>query len=227
VNDTAKQKETAKVQPAKDSHPLSPASVAEPPASPSAQPAASAPPGLSRAEEEQAKRQAEEQAKRAQEEQAKRQADEQAKRAADEQAKRQAEEQAKRAADEQAKRQADEQAKNNARAAELQSVTRALKDYQAAYEHKDAAALQAIWPSISKQSLDGIRGSFRDASEVAMELRPVGDPEIAGSTATVTCERTIRQVIQKKPFEASTRVRIVLSRKGTGWLIQSVEALGR
>jgi serine/threonine-protein kinase len=164
--------------------------------------------------------------KKTAEEVAKPPADDQVKRAADEQAKRLADEQLKRTADEQAqtKRLADEQAKN-ARAADFAAISRALRDYQTAYEQKDPAALQKIWPSIPKQVLDGIRGSFREATAVSMDLRAVGDPKISGSTATVLCDRVLRQVILKRPLQATGRVRIVLSRAGSGWVIQSVDSV--
>lgn len=152
----------------------------------------------------------------------KRAADEQGKRLADEQAKR--DEQTRLAA-EQARRAADEQAKNARAAAELGAITRALASYRSAYDRKDTAALQSIWPAIPKQLLDEIRRSFRDASEVHMELQPVGDPKISGDTATVVCDRNLRQVIMKQTLQASSKVRIVLVRTGTGWSIQSVEAV--
>lgn len=162
--------------------------------------------------------------KKATEEAAKPPADDQVKRAADEQAKRVADEQLKRTADEQTKRLADEQARN-ARAADFAAISRALRDYQTAYEQKDPAALQKIWPSIPKQVLDGIRGSFREATTVSMDLRAVGDPKVSGSTATVLCDRVLRQVILKRPLQATGRVRIVLSRAGSGWMIQSVDSV--
>ncbi len=155
---------------------------------------------------------------------AKRAADEQMRRAAEEQAKRlAAEEQARRAADDQARRLA-EQAKV-ARATDNDAISRALGDYQAAYSRKDLGALRTVWPSIPKQSLEGIRSSFRDASEVSMELRPVGEPKIAGGTATVVCDRNLRQVILKRVLQASGKVRISLVRAGNGWIIQSVDAV--
>jgi serine/threonine protein kinase len=157
-------------------------------------------------------------------EQAKRLADEQTRRAADEQTKRLADEQTKRAADEQNKRLADEQAKT-ARAAEYASISRALRAYQTAYEQRDLTALQAIWPSIPKQALEGIRGSFRDATTISMDLRPLGDPKVSGNTATVLCDRNLHQVILKRALQASGRVRIVLSRAGSGWMIQSVDVV--
>jgi len=129
--------------------------------------------------------------------------------------------QIKRAADEQAKRVADEQARS-AIVAENAAIGRALRDYQEAYERRDLASLQKIWPSISKQALDGVRSSFREASELNMDLRPIGDPKITGGTATIFCDRNLRQVIMKRVLEASGRVRIVLNRAGTGWTIQSV-----
>jgi serine/threonine protein kinase len=161
---------------------------------------------------------------KAQEDQANKAAEEQAKRLADEQAKRASDEQARRAMDEQARRLSDEQARN-ARNAESAAISRALRDYQGAYERKDLTALQAIWPSIPKTVLDGIRGSFRDASEVSMDLHAVGDPKVTGNTATVMCDRNLRQVIHKRAFQASGRVRVVLSRSGSGWMIQSVDSV--
>jgi serine/threonine protein kinase len=169
-------------------------------------------------QEDQSKRIAEDQARRAAAEEQKRQADEQAKRLVDDQTKKAAAEQAA------ARQLADEQARN-ARAAESAAIARALTVYQTAYERKDVTALQRIWPSIPKTSLEGIRGSFRDASEVSMDLRQVGEPVVAGSTATVICDRKLHQVILKRTFEASGRVRIVLNRAGAGWVIQSVEQI--
>jgi serine/threonine protein kinase len=151
--------------------------------------------------------------------------DDQAKRA-DEQAKRLAEEQTRRAAEDQAKRLSEEQAKN-ARTAEFAAISGALRDYQAAYNRKDLAALQAIWPAIPKPVLDGIRGSFRDASVVSMDLRAVGDPKVSGNTATVICDRNLRQVILNRALQASGRVRIVLNRTGSGWVIQSVDSVNQ
>jgi len=145
---------------------------------------------------------------------------------AEEQAKRVLEEQTKRAADDQARRLADEQTKN-VRSAEYAAISRALRDYQGAYERKDLAALQAIWPSIPKQVLEGIRGSFRDASAVSMDLRAIGDPKVSGGTATVICDRNLRQVILNRALQASGRVRIVLNRAGSSWTIQSVEAVNQ
>lgn len=130
--------------------------------------------------------------------------------------------QAKLAPDKAAKGATEDRARN-ARAADLRGVDQALKDYQSAYELKDAAALQAIWPSITKASLDEIRRSFRDASEVKMDLQPVGDPQISDNSATVICDRSVHQVIAKKLLQASNRVRIVLNRRGSGWVIQSVD----
>jgi serine/threonine protein kinase len=150
--------------------------------------------------------------------------DEQGKRLAEEQNKLAVEEQSKRLADAQAKAAADETA-INLHKAELQAISRALMDYQAAYQRKDPAALQTIWPSIPKPILDGIRDSFHDASEVNIDLRSLGEPEISGATATVTCDRNLRQVIRKKVLQASNRVRIVLSRRGSGWVIQSIETV--
>ena len=169
-------------------------------------------------QEDQSKRIAEDQARRAAAEEQKRQADEQAKRLVDEQTK-------KAAADQAAARQLAEDQARNARAAESAAISRALTVYQSAYERKDVTALQRIWPTIPKQSLEGIRSSFRDASEVSMDLRPVGEPVIAGGTATVICDRKLHQVILKRTLEATGRVRIVLNRAGAGWVIQSVEQI--
>ncbi len=155
------------------------------------------------------------------------------KRAEDDQPKVAAEEQSRRAAEDQARRLADLQAKAaeekvvSARNADLQAIARALLDYQAAYRHKDPAALQTIWPSIPKAILEGTRDSFREASEVSTDLHSLGDPEISGGAATVICDRNLRQVIRKKVLQASSRVKIVLVRGSAGWVIQSIEAISR
>ncbi len=242
-------KQTAKAEPAPTTRPSSPARVEPAPAviTPAPPQARKEDPAPKQAADEQARKQAEDQArKQAADEQARKQAEDQArKQAADEQARKQADDQArKQAADEQARKQAaDEQARKQAaaeqarkqaedqaraaKAAELQSVNRALRDYEAAYTRRDSSALQAIWPSIPKQVLEGVRASFHDASEVEMTVTPAGDPEISGNTASLTCDRRVRQVIQKKPLEASSRVRIVLARRGSGWIIQSVDSISK
>ncbi|HEY6341252.1 MAG TPA: protein kinase [Bryobacteraceae bacterium] len=223
--------------PAQPAAPVLPGSTAPP---------APAPPVSKRAEQDQAAPAADDQAKRLVEEQAQAKAktEEQAKLAADDRAKRlsddqaqtkaKADEQARLAADDRAKRLADDQAQakakaeeqtKNARAADFQAVSRALNAYQTAYERRDPAALQTIWPSIPKPLLDEIRSSFRDASEVSMDLRPLADPAISGNIATVNCDRILRQVILKRVLQASNRVRIVLIRNGSGWVIQSVDAV--
>ncbi len=153
--------------------------------------------------------------------------EDQAKRSADDQTKRLADEQAKRAADDQTRRLGEERAAAARIAADDAAISRTLKEYQAAFERKDLAALQTIWPSIPKASLDGIRSSFHDASEVSMELRPAGEPKISGNSATVLCDRNLHQVILKRVLQASDRVRIVLIRAGTGWTIQSVDPLSQ
>lgn len=123
--------------------------------------------------------------------------------------------------EDQAKRAAEEQIKN-ARTGDLAAISHALRDFQSAYDHRDLAALQAVWPAIPKPVLEGVRSSFRDASEISMELRPLGEPKISGAAATVVCDRNLRQVILKRALEASGQVRIVLGRAAGGWFVQSV-----
>jgi hypothetical protein len=132
----------------------------------------------------------------------------------------------KAAEEEQAKRLAEEQARG-ARLVEVDAISRVLRDYQAAYERKDLAALQAIWPTIPKPVLDGIRSSFRDASEVSMNLHSLSDPKVSGSIATVVCDRSLRQVILKRVLQASGRVTIVLNKTPAGWTIQSVVSVNQ
>ena len=66
-----------------------------------------------------------------------------------------------------------------------------------------------------------------DASQVSVDLHPVGDPEISGAIATVVCDRTVRQIIMKRPMQASDRVRIVLNRRGAGWVIRSIDRVSQ
>lgn len=151
-------------------------------------------------------------------------AEQRAKRLADEQAQLQHVQQAKKEADDQARHIAEEQAKA-AIASRVESISKALVQYQSAYQRKDLNALRTIWPSIPKQLLDEIHSSFRAASEVRMNLQPTGDPEVSGTTATVVCVRSLHQVIMKQALDASGKVRIVLRQLATGWIIQSVDPI--
>jgi hypothetical protein len=165
---------------------------------------------------------------------------EQAKRAADDKAKREADDQqAKRVADEQqAKQRLDEQAKAEQakadqaakRAADIQAVSRMLVAYKAAFERRDINALLAVWPTMSKETLETQRNFLqREATELHVNLQQVKEPEISadGKTASVLVDRQLSgkgQQGRALPM-STTHYRFVLTRTSTGFTIQSAEAL--
>jgi hypothetical protein len=108
-------------------------------------------------------------------------------------------------------------------AADREGVRQALMRYAAAYERMDVGELKETWPTIPAETLNVISASFRNARSMQMELRPVDQAVITGDTAVVACQRLISQLFDKKPLEAQDKITIRLRRRGTGWVIESIQ----
>jgi hypothetical protein len=108
-------------------------------------------------------------------------------------------------------------------AADAQAIARALKSYEAAFARRELNDLRAIWPTMPKNIADTYRSAFRAVQSITVQMQPTGEPAVSGSTATVICRRSIHQVADRKPYDKTDRVRVVLSRDGDGWVIQSIE----
>ena len=110
------------------------------------------------------------------------------------------------------------------RVADEQAVGKALTDFEAAYNRKDMAALEALWSPMPGNTAALMRDQFRLARTITFQLRPVGRPAMAGDSATIDCTRTLNLITRDggHPPAVAERVRVTLGRTRTGWVIQSI-----
>ena len=69
-----------------------------------------------------------------------------------------------------------------------------MRSYGEAYGRKDAKQISTLWPSIPAKDLRDIRTSFRDFRTLKLDLRPLAEPDISGTTAVVRCTRSTEAV---------------------------------
>jgi ketosteroid isomerase-like protein len=112
----------------------------------------------------------------------------------------------------------------NPAVADVQSIQRTLSSYEAAYNAKDFKALQSVWQSMPKNMAAATRREFGDAKAISFQIHAVERPSINGDSATVNCTRTLSLTTKfgQRQDIAGERVKVTLSRAGTGWLIQSI-----
>lgn len=121
---------------------------------------------------------------------------------------------------------------DNAKAAEQQSMDRkaiydALGRYAAAFNNKDAAALQAAFPDIPSKTLDDWKRVFSDKSvRITMSLQPIADPEIRGNTATLDCQQSTVTIARNSnsgnKVPPVRKMRVTLIKQNQNWVIQHV-----
>lgn len=111
---------------------------------------------------------------------------------------------------------------------ERESAGRAVQDalnrYKAAFEGRDIAAVRAIWPALGGSQAQAIENGFKNSKSIRMTLAMVGEPQIQGNSATVTCSR--KQVIQTRsgpPLTPEHTVTFRLRKAGDGWVIDSIQ----
>jgi hypothetical protein len=107
--------------------------------------------------------------------------------------------------------------------ADRQGIAQALTQYKQAYETRNLAQLRAVYPTLAGKTLDSIRQTFGFADSIQLDLKPLGEPEISGDTATVAVERSLRQTAGKKalaPVHGAITIR--LKRIGQKWVIDSI-----
>jgi hypothetical protein len=104
-----------------------------------------------------------------------------------------------------------------------QLVDAAIERYRLAFEHRSMDELRRVWPTLTRQEQTSFQDFFRNARAVSMSLRPQGDPEIAGDTATVKLVRSIQMTSERgrEPAQENPVV-IRLKRSGQEMLIESV-----
>jgi hypothetical protein len=104
-----------------------------------------------------------------------------------------------------------------------QLVDATLERYRLAFEHRSVDELRRVWPTLTRQEQTSFQEFFRNARAVSMSLRPQGEPEIAGDTATVKAVRSIQMTSERgrEPAQENPVV-IRLKRNGQEMLIESV-----
>ncbi len=117
-----------------------------------------------------------------------------------------------------AKQQADSSAADSA------AVLNALKEFEAAYNQKSLASMQALWTGMPKSTAEIYRNQFRDAKSVDFRLTPSGQPTINGNDATVICARSLKFIAKngQRPPETNDQVNVALVRSGSQWTIRSI-----
>jgi len=120
----------------------------------------------------------------------------------------------------------DQQEAVNRNAMDQQGIQRALAAYQNAYNSKNAAALQGIWPSIPKSTLKKLQSEFKDASTLTFQLQAAGPAAINGATASVACTRSTNFTGRDGARQSQTdQVRVILTRQGAAWVIQAITGI--
>ena len=96
-----------------------------------------------------------------------------------------------------------------------------VEQYAAAYNRKDIDGLIALWPTLPPVTQQRTRGLFKAAKSLNLTLS-IGDAQIAGESAVVTCRRT-RDVVRSDEAGGHTEDQIVfrMSKHGDHWTIES------
>jgi serine/threonine protein kinase len=97
-----------------------------------------------------------------------------------------------------------------------------LQRYIAALEHRDIAALKAVWPSLGGSQQAAIESEFANAREIDVEFV---DPKIdvAGQTMTVSGRRRYSlRTRDGQQLRSDTITTLALRQAGADWVIESV-----
>jgi serine/threonine protein kinase len=109
---------------------------------------------------------------------------------------------------------------NTADRAALAGIQGALERYKAAYAAKNAKLVREVWPNIPPDTLRGLGRLFSIVRSCRVDLKPMGPPEIRGSTAAATYLRTIFEDGRPAPEE---KVTIHFQLSGASWVISSID----
>jgi hypothetical protein len=104
---------------------------------------------------------------------------------------------------------------------DLTAIRSVLDSYKSAYDTKDLAKLQELWPDMTPKQVNGLRAAFRDAGKVTLTYVITKGPEVAGNVALVSFEQQIAT-----NAVAKSKVTMTLSKDNTQgrnpWRITSV-----
>ena len=102
-------------------------------------------------------------------------------------------------------------------AQDIDAIRSVLDSYKSAYDTKNLARLQELWPGMSSKQVNGLRTAFHDAGKVTLTYAITKGPEIAGNVAVVTFAQQITT-----NAAAKSQVTMTLQKDGTAWHITSV-----
>jgi hypothetical protein len=74
---------------------------------------------------------------------------------------------------------------------DVNAIRAVLDGYKSAYDTKDLARLQELWPDMSPKQVNGLRTAFHDAGKVTLMYAITKGPEVAGNVAVVTFQQQI------------------------------------
>ncbi len=74
---------------------------------------------------------------------------------------------------------------------DLNAIRAVLERYKSAYDNRDLAKLQELWPDMSPKQVSGLRTAFRDAGKVTLTYNITKGPELAGNVAMVGFDQQI------------------------------------
>ena len=101
---------------------------------------------------------------------------------------------------------------------DVSAIRSVLEGYKTAYDTKDLARLQELWPDMSPKQVNGLRTAFRDAGKVALTYSITKGPEVAGSVAVVTFQQ---QIVTNAA--AKSQVTMTLKKDGSNaWHITAI-----
>ena len=108
---------------------------------------------------------------------------------------------------------------------EEEVIRATLRRYEEAYESMDIDMLKAVWPTLSKVQIDGLRAGFSRAQAVKVRVK-CDLPTTSGDAARVKCEQSMMYTRdgKRQPAEAQ-QVEISLQKAaGGGWVVADVRA---
>jgi hypothetical protein len=101
---------------------------------------------------------------------------------------------------------------------DINAIRTVLDGYKSAYDTKDLARLQELWPEMSPKQVNGLRTAFHDAGRVTLTYAITKGPEVAGNVAVVTFQQ---QIVTNAA--AKSQVTMTLKKDaGNSWHITSV-----
>ena len=103
-------------------------------------------------------------------------------------------------------------------AEDLNAIRAVLEGYKSAYDTKDVAKLQELWPDMSPKQVNGLRTAFHDAGKVTLTYAITKGPEVAGNVAVVSFQQ---QIVTNAA--AKSQVTMTLKKDGNNsWHITSI-----